>query len=1048
MTKMYKLFIIKKLYVGEGVIRLGQNRGKYIVIKGALAIGLLISNFNGFGASVKATALESQDGQKFESEEILYLDEQKEENKTSEIVENTITENLDDKEDFETNIDSMIDDLAVLSIEGRSNSRASGSGLVQLWQVVPEGQEWKEGKSTSEIMSALQCKPNHNLYASGGQTEQSTYVNSCYVDDALYLGEDTNYYYIYLSGYEGKVPKSESHWFELDLNNDGVKTSYEIQTVAYYIPASGVTYRLQEVTEPLDVPELDYYDQYLNKYQNVEEARAYSIPTVQSPSYYANENGTLIHYITNNVTKANNYSKVTVGKAPNWMSSGVKYYSYDGVYFYTHWSNIKVNGQGAINQSNPFYNYYQYLPFRSKSTYESTVFDAYTNSNGGSGGKLVNTGQYFYAVQDNYGINGALQYAMGIHESGWGKSSLSLNKNNLFGMNATDNNPYGNGTSFPSVEAGINYHADHYLSQGYTNVTGDWRYVGSHVGNKGSGMNVRYASDPFWGEKIAGWYYRFDSASGLKDYNYYTIGIKQSNSVYNIRLQANTSSSVLYQTKNQKSNFKFPAYPVLITGEQNGFYQIQSDMPINGNGVVQNTAKYDWNNTSVFISKDAINVLNHTNYQKIPTSYYKGDMNSQLTKISLGSNDIGTYINGEIIIVEWIDGQSTVPNTLPAMKLKSTDGKVSYDMFVTPTGTNTYYFDSFINHVDLSKEYYIEVSSSNPFNNSSQKSMNVTTYGVSTSKNLGTFNKRNVKYTTTNNLLKLYFEEVNNNYIGNINSELRKISLGSNDIGTYLNGEIIIVEWIDGQSHVPTTLPAMKLKSTDGKQSYDMFITPTGTNTYYFDIFINHVDLNKEYYIEAILTNTDNKSSMKTMNVVTDNAPQITSSATLGQFSGKNVSYYTDGKTLKLTFPENSNKYIGNVNSELKRIELLPNNIGTYLTGEFVIVEWINGQSTVPTTTPRVVLKSTDGTINHEMFITPTGTNTYYFDSYIHEMDASKEYYVEVSLTHPDNVSPNKSMYLRTDTSPAISDSGILGYMNGKTVSFYSAMGEMVVTIK
>ena len=86
-------------------------------------------------------------------------------------------------------------------------------------------------------------------------------------------------------------------------------------------------------------------------------------------------------------------------------------------------------------------------------------------------------------------------------------------------MNATDNNPYGNGTSFPTVEAGINYHADRYLSWGYTDPIDDARYFGAHVGNKGSGMNVKYASDPFWGEKIAGWYYRFDNTNGLKDYN-------------------------------------------------------------------------------------------------------------------------------------------------------------------------------------------------------------------------------------------------------------------------------------------------------------------------------------------------------------------------------------------------------------------------------------------------------------------------------------------------------------------------------------------------
>jgi hypothetical protein len=72
-------------------------------------------------------------------------------------------------------------------------------------------------------------------------------------------------------------------------------------------------------------------------------------------------------------------------------------------------------------------------------------------------------------------------------------------------------------------------------------------------------MNVKYASDPFWGEKIAGWYYRLDSASGLKDYNYYSLGIKQDNEVYNVRSEANTLSTVLYTTKNAKTKgiFRF-----------------------------------------------------------------------------------------------------------------------------------------------------------------------------------------------------------------------------------------------------------------------------------------------------------------------------------------------------------------------------------------------------------------------------------------------------------------------------------------------------------
>ena len=122
--------------------------------------------------------------------------------------------------DLESSDEMVTDELELQGEE--LLPRASGSGLVQLWQVVPSGQT-QEGKTTSEIMKNLQCRPNHNLYPLNGGSQHETYVNSCYVDDALYLGEDANYYYVYLSGYEGKVPKTQSHYFELDLNNDGQK---------------------------------------------------------------------------------------------------------------------------------------------------------------------------------------------------------------------------------------------------------------------------------------------------------------------------------------------------------------------------------------------------------------------------------------------------------------------------------------------------------------------------------------------------------------------------------------------------------------------------------------------------------------------------------------------------------------------------------------------------------------------------------------------------------------------------------------------------------
>lgn len=516
------------------------------------------------------------------------------------------------------------DESEITVVNDEVQSRSSKSGLVQLYQVVPDGQQSKEGKTTKEIMSALQCKPNHDLYPLNNTSQHTTYVNSCYVDDAMYLGEDNDYFYIYLSGYEGKVAKSKSHYYELDLNGDGQKVTYEIQTVAYFIPEA-TTYSLEpsEARILSETPELLFNTDYLNKGDvDSEISLARTSKVVLGPSYYANESGDLVHYITNDVTASNNYSKIIVGKAPSWMNSNVKYYSYDGIYFYNHWNQIKVNGSGAVNQNNPFYNYYQYLPYRSKSVYTASAFDSFTNSYGYSKvptgstaasneSQLVNAGSIFYSVQDKFGVNGALEYAMAIHESGWGRSAISVQKNNLFGMNATDNNPYGNATSFPSVENGIFYHSDYYISRGYTDPN-DWRYFGSHVGNKGSGMNVKYASDPFWGEKIAGWYYKFDTANGLKDYNNYSIGINNNGAVYNIRQLANTNSSILYKTTNSSS--KVYNYPFLIVGSEGNFYKIKTDTPINENGVTQYSAIYEWDRTYAYVSKDAVNYLNHTNY--------------------------------------------------------------------------------------------------------------------------------------------------------------------------------------------------------------------------------------------------------------------------------------------------------------------------------------------------------------------------------------------------------------------------------------------------
>ena len=75
-------------------------------------------------------------------------------------------------------------------------------------------------------------------------------------------------------------------------------------------------------------------------------------------------------------------------------------------------------------------------------------------------------------------------------------SYTHLDKNNFFGIAAYDTSPYLSAKSFDNVDKGI-LGAAKWIRENYID------YGRDHLGNKATGMNVRYASDPYWGEKIA-----------------------------------------------------------------------------------------------------------------------------------------------------------------------------------------------------------------------------------------------------------------------------------------------------------------------------------------------------------------------------------------------------------------------------------------------------------------------------------------------------------------------------------------------------------------
>ena len=375
---------------------------------------------------------------------------------------------------------------------------------------------------------------------------------------------------------------------------------------------------------------------------------------------------------------------------------------------------------------------------------------------------------------------------------------------------------------------------------------------------------------------------------------------------------------------------------------------------------------------------------------------YEGNINTELKELTKGTGMNGApYLSGEIVVVEWINGVSNVPTMRPKIALRSTDGEIELEAFVKETGTNTYYFDRYIEGIDTSKEYELIVESVDPANISDKKVKVVDFTGRFLNKNLGKYQGKEIILRDK----KLIFKD--NQYEGNINTELKELTKGEGANGaTYFSGEIVVVEWINGVSNVPTMKPKITLRSTDGEVELEAFVKATGTNTYYFDRYIEGIDTSKEY--EWIVESVDPAN-------ISDKKVKIVDFT--GKFLNKNLGKYQGKKIIlrdkKVIFEKD--QYEGNINTELKELTKEEGaNGAAYLSGEIVVVEWINGVSNVPTMKPKIALRSTDGKVELEAFVKATGTNTYYFDRYIEGIDTSKEYELIVESVDPTNISNKK----------------------------------------
>lgn len=113
------------------------------------------------------------------------------------------------------------------------------------------------------------------------------------------------------------------------------------------------------------------------------------------------------------------------------------------------------------------------------------------------GSPMEGLGASFELAQNKTGINGVFLAALAALESNSGKSQIAKDKNNLFGFQAYDTNPYSSAAKFESFSAGIDY-VSNYLKKEYLSENGSY-FRGKAIED----INQNYATDKNWHKKIA-----------------------------------------------------------------------------------------------------------------------------------------------------------------------------------------------------------------------------------------------------------------------------------------------------------------------------------------------------------------------------------------------------------------------------------------------------------------------------------------------------------------------------------------------------------------
>lgn len=378
------------------------------------------------------------------------------------------------------------------------------------------------------VMLSSQWKDKYYLKDSGAMAQNEWFFDKKY-NSWFYLKSDGSYaenqwqgsYYLKSYGYMAKnewiFDKSYNAWYYLkedglyatgtlkingknySFENNGKWISnpssyYKVKPItAYVYSASGA--RLSYISQGTIVAVSDTESQGdrlpvqisgLSGFMNKSDLAAVNTNNEFIPHYTSD--GRYVYH------ELSPYTSIRVAPHSSSMAIGTKYYSADGVNF----DNFKVE--------NPFL----FRDLRKPTNYTAAELDKVYSLMNIQGSRLAGKGEVFKEAEKRYQVNALYLMAHSALESAWGRSQIAKDKNNFFGIAAYDTTPYDSAKSFDNVDKGIlgaaKWIRENYIDEGRT-----------YLGNKSSGMNVLYASDPYWGEKIASIMMTINSKLGEKD---------------------------------------------------------------------------------------------------------------------------------------------------------------------------------------------------------------------------------------------------------------------------------------------------------------------------------------------------------------------------------------------------------------------------------------------------------------------------------------------------------------------------------------------------